>query len=299
MEKKPRTATNCTILQLIPRHELVLENENDEEAIESHRIVVNNKLVDLAVKQCTTSRLDVLIKETEAREVTPMLYNDLWDALLVHGKAGVLDVRVTFHISAADGVEPEQILSAGPSLHPKSYPGSTSLASLVKEEAETPFVLYDNPRQVQSYRHKRVVLGGTFDRLHVGHKKLLSIAMQCADEKVIVGVTSDVMLANKRNADKIEKLNVRLGRVKEFLANNSYVRAALQIEVVVIHDPFGPTITEENIDAIVCSSETLKGALATNTERAKRGFKALLPILVLRSNTYVLSSTFIRDKLAL
>jgi pantetheine-phosphate adenylyltransferase len=34
-----------------------------------------------------------------------------------------------------------------------------------------------------------VIIGGTFDHLHAGHKILLSMAAWIADEKLIVGVT--------------------------------------------------------------------------------------------------------------
>jgi len=287
--------SEITVLQLIPRHELRLENHADPEAVESHRTVINAKMLDLAIKQCATKRLDVLIKENEARELTPGLYNDIWDCLLVHGKAASLEVRIVFRLQ--EGIQETQIVSAGIRYHPLSPARASSLESLIREEAETLYVLYDNPRQVQSYTRKRVALGGTFDRLHVGHKKLLSIALQCAEEYVVVGVTSDAMLVNKRNHEKIESLEVRLARVRDFMA--SACTRNVKYEVVVIDDPFGPTVTMQNLDGIVCSSETLKGALAVNSERAKRGFEPLLPILVLRSNAYVLSSTFIRDKLAL
>ena len=284
-----------TILQLIPKGELVLSDGFDSESIESHRIVINNKLLDTAVKLATTPKFDVLIREADARELTPGLYNDLWDCLLVHGKSGKCDVRVVFRIP--DGINPIHIWSAGPVLHPRALAGSKSLAEFVVEEAEVKYVLYDNPRQTILYRRRRVAMGGTFDHLHVGHKKLLSVALQCADELVIVGVTSDVMLASKRNKEKIEPLPLRLQRTSEFIA--SVCPSHLKCEVVVIDDPFGPTVTIEDLDGIVCSSETLKGAVAVNTERQKRGFKPLVPILVLRSNVYSLSSTFIRDKLAL
>lgn len=289
------TTKDITVLQLIPRNELHLSYEKDVEAIESHRTVINAKMLDLAVKQCTTKRLDIWVNEAEARELTPQMYNDIWDALLVHGKAGALDVRIVFRLP--EGLQDEQFLTAGTKFHPNCSPKSTSLANFIQDEAETPYVLYDNPRQISQFMRKRVALGGTFDRMHIGHKKLLSIAMQCAQELVIVGVTSDTMLANKRNYEKIDPLHIRLERVREFMAS-ACVRN-VKYEVVVIEDPFGPTISIENLDGIVCSSETLKGALAVNVERAKRGFPPLLPILVLRSNAYVLSSTFIRDRLAL
>lgn len=39
-----------------------------------------------------------------------------------------------------------------------------------------------------------VCLGGTFDRLHLGHKALLSSAVSIATEKLVVGVTDGDMI---------------------------------------------------------------------------------------------------------
>jgi hypothetical protein len=46
--------------------------------------------------------------------------------------------------------------------------------------------------------YEEVVLGGTFDRLHAGHKLLLSAAALCAQRRVLVGVTGAPMLLKKR-----------------------------------------------------------------------------------------------------
>lgn len=42
-----------------------------------------------------------------------------------------------------------------------------------------------------------VVLGGTFDRIHVGHKILLSEAVLRAKKRVVVGVTDQDMISCK------------------------------------------------------------------------------------------------------
>lgn len=43
-------------------------------------------------------------------------------------------------------------------------------------------------------KHNNVVLGGTFDRLHVGHKILLSEAALRAQKRLVVGVTDVNMI---------------------------------------------------------------------------------------------------------
>lgn len=47
---------------------------------------------------------------------------------------------------------------------------------------------------------KRVAVGGTFDRLHCGHKKLLIAAALFSTESVLVGVATEALFARKANA---------------------------------------------------------------------------------------------------
>lgn len=46
-------------------------------------------------------------------------------------------------------------------------------------------------------KYNTVVLGGTFDRLHVGHKILLSEAALRAQKRLVVGVTDVNMITSK------------------------------------------------------------------------------------------------------
>jgi phosphopantetheine adenylyltransferase len=53
------------------------------------------------------------------------------------------------------------------------------------------------------------------------------------------------------------------------------IQPNLAFKFVEISEMFGPTITEENLDAIVVSKETRSGGALINDERAKKGWKAL------------------------
>jgi len=56
----------------------------------------------------------------------------------------------------------------------------------------------DNPSEHQVDKvYNNVVLGGTFDRLHAGHKVLLSEAVLRCQKKLTVGVTDENMLKSK------------------------------------------------------------------------------------------------------
>lgn len=56
---------------------------------------------------------------------------------------------------------------------------------------------------------------------------------------------------------------------------NVRVSPELLLKFVEINDPFGPTITDESISALVVSGETRKGGEAVNQKREEKGWKAL------------------------
>jgi len=117
-----------------------------------------------------------------------------------------------------------------------------------------------------------VILGGTFDHLHAGHKILLSMAAWIADEKVIVGVTDDALLVKKENRHVLENLPERMGGVRRFM---ELFKPSLVYEVVPINDVYGPTATDPNIQALVVSKETASGGNAVNECREEKDFPPL------------------------
>lgn len=157
--------------------------------------------------------------------------------------------------------------------------------------------------------HSTVCLGGTFDHLHPGHKLLLTAGAYLLDVpetgsasacNYIIGITGDELLKNKRGAEYIEQWDQRARNVIRFLSSilelssngwqgaaapsiqekdgdfsTSFRDGTLAIHCVKIQDPFGPTITEENMDALVVSAETRSGGKAVNDKRAEHGWRAM------------------------
>lgn len=91
--------------------------------------------------------------------------------------------------------------------------------------------------------YKNGIVAGTFDRLHVGHKILLSEAALLITKKLLIGITTDSMNKKKTLADLIEPLDVRIEKIKKFFET---ISPNIELEFAPLIDAFGPSITEED-----------------------------------------------------
>lgn len=113
-----------------------------------------------------------------------------------------------------------------------------------------------------------VVCGGTFDRLHKGHRDFLDFVLGLG-EKVVIGLTSDRYVEANKKGRGIESYEVRKHNLEQYLET---IGKKDVVEIISIDDPFGPTITDEyNFDAIAVTEETLSGGKEINLIRQKRG----------------------------
>uniref|UniRef100_A0A0A1XAQ6 Bifunctional coenzyme A synthase n=1 Tax=Zeugodacus cucurbitae TaxID=28588 RepID=A0A0A1XAQ6_ZEUCU len=141
------------------------------------------------------------------------------------------------------------------------------------EEENNTIVGFDHQNLNESTKmYDTVVVGGTFDRIHVGHKIFLTQAVLRCCRRLVVGVTTNQMNKSKILPELILPVETRISEIRDFLTE---IDASLQYEVVPINDPFGPTQTDPNMDLIVVSAETLKGGHKVNEIRAKKNLRPL------------------------
>jgi cytidyltransferase-like protein len=142
-------------------------------------------------------------------------------------------------------------------------------------------------------KFRMVAVGGTFDELHRGHKVLLLKAFEIG-ERVMIGLCSDEF------AEKLSKPHVtapyeeRLKELKAFLSDLGLLGKA---EIIPLNDPFGPTLAESCIEALVVSEETRPTALKINEKRQKTGLAPLKIVtinMVPAENRIPISTTRIR-----
>jgi len=126
-----------------------------------------------------------------------------------------------------------------------------------------------------SKKFKTVVLGGTFDHFHKGHKEFLRLGLS-SSSKLIIGITSDKFIKNF----KFQISNFKL--IQNYIHRKKALRAFLEkvakgrYEIVKIDDMFGTTLNKNlKAYAIVVSKETLKRAEEINDRRKEKNLPPL------------------------
>ncbi|XP_012256284.2 bifunctional coenzyme A synthase [Athalia rosae] len=142
----------------------------------------------------------------------------------------------------------------------------------------------DHTEPARDHVYKNVVLGGTFDRLHNGHKILLSNAVLRCSHKLTVGVTDTNMLLSKKLWELIEPTEKRMKVLREFLED---VDPSLVYDIVSINDLYGPTKDDPTFEMIVVSEETIRGSDKINELRIQKGLSKLdVDVIDLEADPY-------------
>jgi pantetheine-phosphate adenylyltransferase len=115
----------------------------------------------------------------------------------------------------------------------------------------------------------KVMVGGTFDPLHDGHKRLLdrSFAIAGPGGHVVIGLTTDSFASQKTHP--IRPFNVRKEDLENYISTSCYQASCL---IEPLNDRFGSAL-EADFDAIVVSEETLPVAVEINRLRKEKNRK--------------------------
>jgi phosphopantetheine adenylyltransferase len=125
--------------------------------------------------------------------------------------------------------------------------------------------------------HDHVAMGGTFDRLHVGHKVLLTYSVLHTRHRLRIGVTGAELLKKKRHAELLQPFEERRRNVEAFVRS---LRTDIEYDVVELTEPTGGTTTIADVTAMVVSPETLSTIDSINAARAANDLDEVAAIVI-------------------
>ncbi len=135
---------------------------------------------------------------------------------------------------------------------------------------------------------KKVIVGGTFDHIHLGHEKLLRRALE--EGETTVGLVSDEMLEEWK-PEALHSYEARKKNLENFLSIYD------DWSIVEINDPYKKAV-EGNFEVLVVSYETEERGEKINEMRKEKGKEPLEIVKiepVLAEDLLPISSTRIRE----
>jgi len=143
-------------------------------------------------------------------------------------------------------------------------------------------------------KFRKVAVGGTFDEFHRGHKVLLMKAFEIG-EHVLIGLCSDEFVEKMGKPHATASYEERLKELRGFL---KALGLSDKAEIVSLNDPYGVTVTDRCIEALVVSEETEKTAIKINQKRSEAQLPPLTIVtisMVPAENWKPISTTRIRE----
>lgn len=123
---------------------------------------------------------------------------------------------------------------------------------------------------------EKVLVAGTFDRLHEGHKCLLITAIKHCKKDLVVGITNDHMLKQKKHSSIIQPFHKRKQNVVNFFSSLQWAKC--NTTIVQINNKYDFAATDSSIQCLVVSEETLNTAKEINALREKNNISKFVII---------------------
>lgn len=147
-------------------------------------------------------------------------------------------------------------------------------------------------------RFKLVCVGGTFEVLHLGHRKLLEEAFKVSDY-VLIGLTSDKFAFRLGKKYRVSPYRRREARLRRFLDT----RYRGRYSIIELDDAYGVAVEMSELEAIVVSEETKVKAEEINHVRVSRGLKPLeiivVPLILAEDGKPISSTRVVRGEVDL
>jgi pantetheine-phosphate adenylyltransferase len=143
-------------------------------------------------------------------------------------------------------------------------------------------------------KFRKVAVGGTFDEFHRGHKVLLVKAFEIG-EHVVIGLCTDEFVEKMGKPHTTASYEERLKELRAFL---KALGLSDKAEIVPLNDPYGSTLADTCIQALVVSEETEKTAIKINQKRSEAQLPPLVIVtisMVPAENCKPISTTRIRE----
>ena len=121
-----------------------------------------------------------------------------------------------------------------------------------------------------------MAVGGTFDEFHKGHRALLMKAFEVG-ERVLIGLCSDRLAESLSKPHTTASYKQRREELNRFLRERGFSERA---EIIPLNDPFGVTLSEGYVEALIVSRETEHMAVKINEERSRRGLAPLQIVVI-------------------
>jgi len=131
---------------------------------------------------------------------------------------------------------------------------------------------------MKKYQH--VCLGGTFDRLHIGHKNLLDLAFKIGNH-LTIGLSRKVCSKDKLLVKVVEDYASRRQGIENYLKVNKFLRRS---SIIPLDNIYGSAASDKTLEAIIVSQKTYPNALKINKLRKQKK----LPLLKIIVTPFVL-----------